>query len=532
MEIAKSLVDYLEGEIEMLKKCAGCYSNAYNYPNTWFTMAYNEVHLIVWARKIGFNFWPAKVIAINGELVHVHYFGDHKYADVPPANCFLYSSSNPNRSRRTSTPFKCALNEANEYMKNIRQKFGSYHLFEAKTAFYPKLLGEYIVQAIPKLAGSQMLESIKSSLRTNLVISSVQMDASMSEQPISTASIDDLSWKHFSKRPDQMVTVKTEPAKKKVDCIDQSLAELEEDIEINAMNMAKLSQAPTNIDNNRNNTISSPMSVSNHSFNVFHSNQSVQQLEPAETGGFNDITEIPNKMRRLATSRTPVSNSTSVSNANQFDQDHESSATELKKLDESIENMKMFRNSVNLQILTNQTLRHELETLKKLHVDCEAKNNGLIQQLNAVCAERDNANLAESVAKNELAMVKAEHANEIRAMKKAHDEAAKTAKVRIEMLQQDKEGLRKGLEASHTTMLEFQRKLDENHYRELSELRKVHDDQLQRALAEIETLKTEVKQKTDIEAQLKKKCEHIVNHFKAKVDSLCGSTFEQLWQNE
>lgn len=74
MEIAKSLVDYLEVEIESVKKCAECYSNEYKYPDTYFTMVCNEPHLIVWAKKTGFNFWPAKLMSIDGQLINVSNF--------------------------------------------------------------------------------------------------------------------------------------------------------------------------------------------------------------------------------------------------------------------------------------------------------------------------------------------------------------------------------------------------------------------------------------------------------------------------
>ena len=109
METAKSLVDYLEGEIEMLKKCSECYSNSVKHPTTWFTMICNELHLIVWAKKMGFLYWPAKMISIDGQLINVRFFGDHEYAEVPATNCFLYSDTNPNRSRNTTVSYKSAL---------------------------------------------------------------------------------------------------------------------------------------------------------------------------------------------------------------------------------------------------------------------------------------------------------------------------------------------------------------------------------------------------------------------------------------
>lgn len=109
MEIATSLVDYLEVEIESIKKCAECYSNEYNYPDTHFTMVCNEPHLIVWAKKKGFNFWPAKLMSIDGQLINVRFFNDHKAEDVPTTNCFLYSHLCPNRQRNSCVSYKSAL---------------------------------------------------------------------------------------------------------------------------------------------------------------------------------------------------------------------------------------------------------------------------------------------------------------------------------------------------------------------------------------------------------------------------------------
>lgn len=109
MEIAKSLVDYLEEEIEIIKKCAECYANSDKQPNNWFTMACSEPHLIVWAKKMGFDYWPAKMMNIDGQLINVRSFNDHKYSDVPATNCFLYSATNPNKSHNTSASYKSAL---------------------------------------------------------------------------------------------------------------------------------------------------------------------------------------------------------------------------------------------------------------------------------------------------------------------------------------------------------------------------------------------------------------------------------------
>lgn len=109
MESAKSLVDHLEEEIENIKKCSECFSNEYKHPSKWFTMVCDKPHIILWAKKMGFNYWPAKLMSIDGQLINVRFFGDHKPADVPANNCFLYSEANPNRSRNASYLYKSAL---------------------------------------------------------------------------------------------------------------------------------------------------------------------------------------------------------------------------------------------------------------------------------------------------------------------------------------------------------------------------------------------------------------------------------------
>lgn len=109
MEASKSLQEYLEEEIEIVRKCPECYLNQHKYPTKWFTMTCKEPHLIVWAKKVGFNYWPAKLMSIDGQLINVRFFGDHKPADVPANNCYLYSETNPNRSRNASYHYKSAL---------------------------------------------------------------------------------------------------------------------------------------------------------------------------------------------------------------------------------------------------------------------------------------------------------------------------------------------------------------------------------------------------------------------------------------
>lgn len=107
--VAKTLLDYFIDEIESVKKCAECYANATTHSDTWFTLACNEPHLPIWAKQKGFNYWPAKLMSIDGQLINVRFFGDHTHADIPVNNCFLYSKKNPGRMKHTSSLYNAAL---------------------------------------------------------------------------------------------------------------------------------------------------------------------------------------------------------------------------------------------------------------------------------------------------------------------------------------------------------------------------------------------------------------------------------------
>ncbi|XP_055306233.1 MYND-type zinc finger-containing chromatin reader Zmynd8-like [Sitodiplosis mosellana] len=143
---AKELVEYLEDEIETAEMCAECYMHD-------FSLVCTKPHLIVWAKWEECDHWPAKVMSIDGQLVNVRFFGDHTQADVPASNCLLYSETDPLLA--PSPSYQSALNEANQYLENLRTKFGSYHLSPDKTVFEPTMLQRYLQQLIPGAFNSQ-----------------------------------------------------------------------------------------------------------------------------------------------------------------------------------------------------------------------------------------------------------------------------------------------------------------------------------------------------------------------------------------
>lgn len=116
---ARYLLNYINGEIESIKKCAECYSQAFNYPKRWFTMVCTEPHLIVWAKIVGFNYWPAKLMSIDDQQVNVRFFGDHTHADVSAKNCFLYSKKIPKASQTKTPEYRAALKVSNREKKSF-----------------------------------------------------------------------------------------------------------------------------------------------------------------------------------------------------------------------------------------------------------------------------------------------------------------------------------------------------------------------------------------------------------------------------
>lgn len=88
---AKKLTKAVEEEIYCVKKCVECYFNAYNYPENSFVLLCNEPHPIIWAKPIGYRYWPAKLISSQNGTVHVRFFGDHLHADLPGNECYLYT---------------------------------------------------------------------------------------------------------------------------------------------------------------------------------------------------------------------------------------------------------------------------------------------------------------------------------------------------------------------------------------------------------------------------------------------------------
>lgn len=106
--LARMFITELDTEIESAKTCSSCYLHAIEYPDTWFQMACDVPHLMVWV-KIKGNFWPGKLMSSDGHMVNVRFFGDHTHADISANSCYLYTQTTPKKNRTQSGMFKAAL---------------------------------------------------------------------------------------------------------------------------------------------------------------------------------------------------------------------------------------------------------------------------------------------------------------------------------------------------------------------------------------------------------------------------------------
>lgn len=165
--------------------CTDCYRNAHIREMGWFARVCRKPHLIVWTERCDHNYWPAKVMSTKGEEVIVQFFGNHTTAHVSAASsCFLYSDDNPNHTNVTSYLYKSALKvsifyriiiiitvlfaiafskfiptfplvillqETQQYIGNICERFGSYNLASNRTVFDPTMvdIDVYLAEAIP-----------------------------------------------------------------------------------------------------------------------------------------------------------------------------------------------------------------------------------------------------------------------------------------------------------------------------------------------------------------------------------------------
>lgn len=96
-----------------MRSCATCYDQKHNNPSDWIIRPCEQPHLILWVdikqldfwpADKGYNYWPAKLLAIEERGLKIVFFGHHEYANVETFHCYLYSGQNPNPVNLTSDP--------------------------------------------------------------------------------------------------------------------------------------------------------------------------------------------------------------------------------------------------------------------------------------------------------------------------------------------------------------------------------------------------------------------------------------------
>lgn len=128
---AKNLLKFIDEEIMSIKLCAQCYTNAFLNPSNSFVMPCDTPHPIIWAKEQGFDFWPAKCMAVSDDHVHVRFFGDHTTGNIPVKYCFKYSKEPPEAPKSdTINTYILALREAEQYVQNLQEHLGYFEYAE------------------------------------------------------------------------------------------------------------------------------------------------------------------------------------------------------------------------------------------------------------------------------------------------------------------------------------------------------------------------------------------------------------------
>lgn len=104
---AEKLLDWVDGDIFILRACLECYENSIKSPDTSFTMICNPSHILIWAKIGNLDFWPAKAMSAANGMVDVWFFGDHTRGEVTSSLCYLYSAESPDGSD-FATDSECA----------------------------------------------------------------------------------------------------------------------------------------------------------------------------------------------------------------------------------------------------------------------------------------------------------------------------------------------------------------------------------------------------------------------------------------
>ncbi|KAK4310909.1 hypothetical protein Pmani_017564 [Petrolisthes manimaculis] len=135
--MARTLVKILKQEMSEIETCPDCYMNAHQNPRTWFTEVCRSAHPLIWARLKGFPFWPAKAVKWKDGNVDVRFFGRHDRSWVPIKECFLFSEQMPTPLKNRNKTLESCLQEVNEHIYKLREKFGMFKYAPHRVQFNP-----------------------------------------------------------------------------------------------------------------------------------------------------------------------------------------------------------------------------------------------------------------------------------------------------------------------------------------------------------------------------------------------------------
>lgn len=144
-------------EMEEIETCPDCYGNAYADDN-WFTLACPNPHMLIWARLKGFPFWPAKAMKTRDGNVDCRFFGRHDRAWVPIKECYLYSKEPPCQPKSRSKSLDSCIEELEQHVFNLEQRFGGYVYAKSRTQFDPRKMHYHFKMCIPGLEQAQRAE--------------------------------------------------------------------------------------------------------------------------------------------------------------------------------------------------------------------------------------------------------------------------------------------------------------------------------------------------------------------------------------
>lgn len=99
--VINGLSELCHRDVRSIRTCPECFENWAIDSVNYFVKVCSKPHLIVYAKGNSFPFWPAKLMAINGAMANVSFFGDHTQDDVPVNQCILYAQKNPTQTLQT-----------------------------------------------------------------------------------------------------------------------------------------------------------------------------------------------------------------------------------------------------------------------------------------------------------------------------------------------------------------------------------------------------------------------------------------------